>query len=132
MKEQTMKNKVCVDSHYREGYYVEGYYRNFPSKGYYRSELSKAFDKLTANLDHRNMPIHTNIHIGEWYLMSEACEFFTGSKLWQVKDLGLGMMEVKADGWYKGYYNAVKDERLRLKNEKGQTSDFSWYESGDD
>ena len=129
-----MKNKVCVDSHYRDGHYVEGYYRNFPSKDYYsnfpskgftRSELSKAFDKLTANLDNWNMPIHTNIHIGEWYLMSEACEFFTGSKLWQVKDLGLGMMEVKADGWYKGYYEAVKDERLRLKNEKGQASDFS-------
>jgi hypothetical protein len=33
--------------------------------------------------------------------MIEACEFFTGSKLWQVKDLGQCMMEVKADGYYK-------------------------------
>ena len=70
-------------------------------KGYTRGELKIAFDKLTENLDNWKMPIHTNIHIGEWYLMIEACEFFTGSKLWQVKDLGQCMMEVKADGYYK-------------------------------
>ena len=133
-----MKNKVYVDSHYRDGHYVEGYYRNFPSKDYYsnfpskdyysnfpskgftRRELSKAFDKLTTNLDDWRMPIHTRIHVDEWYLMSEACELFTGSKLWHAYYLETLLMErflivVKADG----YYKAVKDERLRLKNEKG-------------
>lgn len=69
-------------------------------KGYTRGELKTAFDKLTEGMENWKMPIHTNIHIGEWNLMIEACEFFTGSKLWQVKDLGLGMMEVKADGYY--------------------------------
>lgn len=70
-------------------------------KGYTRGELSKAFDKLTENLDNWKMPIHTTIHIGEWNLMIEACKFFTGSQLWQVKDLGQCMMEVRADGYYK-------------------------------
>jgi hypothetical protein len=71
------------------------------TKGFTRGELSKAFDKLTKGMDNWKMPIHTRIHIGEWNLMIEACAFFTGSRLWQVKDLGQYMMEVKADGYYK-------------------------------
>lgn len=71
------------------------------TKGFTRGELKTAFDKLTEGMENWKMPIHTRIHIGEWYLMIEACAFFTGSNLWQVKDLGLGMMEVKADGYYK-------------------------------
>ena len=95
MKEQMMSKEVSVAEVLNMDDMVVS------TKGFTRSELSKAFDKLTANLDNWKMPIHTHIHIGEWYLMIDACEFFTGSKLWQVKDLGLGMMEVKADGYYK-------------------------------
>lgn len=71
------------------------------TKGFTRGELKTAFDKLTEGMENWKMPIHTRIHIGEWNLMIEACAFFTGSNLWQVRDLGLGMMEVKADGYYK-------------------------------
>ena len=69
-------------------------------KGFGVGQLQTAFDKLTEGMDDWKMPINTNVHIGEWKLMIAACEFFTGSKLWQVKDLGLGMMHVKADGYY--------------------------------
>ena len=69
-------------------------------KGFGLGQLQTAFDKLTEGMDDWKMPINTNVHIGEWKLMIAACEFFTGSKLWQVKDLGLGMMHVKADGYY--------------------------------
>jgi len=73
------------------------------AKGFTRGELKIAFDQLTKNLNDWKMPINTEIHIKDWYLMIEACSFFTGSQLWQVKDLGSGMMHVKADG----YYNAM-------------------------
>ena len=69
--------------------------------GFGVGQLQTAFDKLTEGMDDCKMPINTHVHIGEWKLMIAACEFFTGSKLWQVKDLGLGMMHVKADGYYK-------------------------------
>jgi hypothetical protein len=83
-------------------------------KGYTRGELKIAFDKLTENLDNWKMPIHTNIHIGEWNLMIEACVFFTGSKLWQVKDLGQCMMEVKAEGYYKAMASCLPTTVVNL------------------
>ncbi len=67
--------------------------------GFGLGQLQTAFDKLTEGMDDWKMPINTHVHIGEFKLMIAACEFFTGSKLWQVKDLGLGMMHVKADGY---------------------------------
>ena len=70
------------------------------TKGFTRGQLKTAFDKLTEKLDDWKMPINTVIHIKDWYLMIEACSLFTGSQLWQVKDLGLGLMHVKADGYY--------------------------------
>ena len=71
------------------------------SSGYTRGELKAAFAKLTEGMENWKMPIHTVIHISEWTLMREACEFFTASTLYQIQDLGEGKMYVMADGYYK-------------------------------
>lgn len=70
------------------------------TESFNQDELKTAFEKLTEGMENWKMPIHTAIHISELNLMIEACEFFTGSNLYRVKDLGLGMFEVKADGYY--------------------------------
>lgn len=63
-------------------------------------EMSEAFDALTKGMENWKMPIHTKINVSDWDLMCNACEFYTGSSLWQVTCLDDGMMEVKADGYY--------------------------------
>lgn len=63
-------------------------------------EMVEAFAELTKDMENWKMPIHTFIHIRDWDLMKAACEYHTGSSLWQVMCLDDGMMEVKADGYY--------------------------------
>ena len=66
----------------------------------YMLKMSEAFDALTKDMENWKMPIHTKINVSDWDLMCDACEFYTGSSLWQVACLDDGMIEVKADGYY--------------------------------
>ena len=70
------------------------------SKGYTQKQLHSAFEKLTDGMENWKMPIRTKIHISDWNIMCEACIYMTGSELWQIYDLGEGIMEVAADGYY--------------------------------
>ena len=72
----------------------------------YVEELQKKFDILTEGMDDWKMPIDTVIPVRDLDIYRDACEFFTGSKLYvgkQVNEPNFGDMRVKADG----YYNAI-------------------------
>lgn len=69
----------------------------------YHKELEKAFNELTEGMDNWKMPIDTVIPVRDLNVMRDACEFYTGSKLYVVKQVNepnFGDMRVKADGYY--------------------------------
>ena len=64
-------------------------------------ELRSCFNTLTSEMENWKDPIDTVIPIRELNDMRDACEFFTGSELYVVKQVdNCGNMRVKADGYY--------------------------------
>jgi len=67
----------------------------------YHETLKEKFDILTEGMENWKMPIDTVIPIRDLDVYRDACEFFTGSKLYVVKQVdNYGNMRVKADGYY--------------------------------
>jgi len=69
----------------------------------YHETLKEKFDILTEGMENWKMPIDTVIPIRDLDVYRDACEFFTGSKLYvveQVNEPNFGDMRVKADGYY--------------------------------
>jgi len=66
--------------------------------------LTEKFDKLTEGMENWKMPIDTVIHTSELNDMRDACEWFTGSKLY-VKEQVSNKLEYRVMA--EGYYNAI-------------------------
>jgi hypothetical protein len=65
--------------------------------------LKEKFDKLTEGMENWKMPIDAVVPIRELDDYRDACEWFTGSTLYVVKQVNepnFGDMRVKADGYY--------------------------------
>lgn len=66
--------------------------------------LTEKFEKLTEGMENWKMPIDTVIHTSELNDMRDACEWFTGSKLY-VKEQVSNKLEYRVVA--EGYYNAI-------------------------
>ena len=66
--------------------------------------LTEKFEKLTEGMENWKMPIDTVIHTSELNDMRDACEWFTGSKLY-VKEQVSNKLEYRVMA--EGYYNAI-------------------------
>ena len=66
--------------------------------------LTEKFEQLTEGMENWKMPIDTVIHTSELNDMRDACEWFTGSKLY-VKEQVSNKLEYRVVA--EGYYNAI-------------------------
>ena len=66
--------------------------------------LTEKFEKLTEGMENWKMPIDTVIHTSVLNDMRDACEWFTGSKLY-VKEQVSNKLEYRVVA--EGYYNAI-------------------------
>jgi hypothetical protein len=64
------------------------------------ANLRLRFDYLTQGMDDWKMPISATIPIKHLNEYREACEYFTGTELYQTYCNGDGTIQVAAKGYY--------------------------------
>jgi len=64
------------------------------------SLMEQRFDYLTKDMTDWKMPIKTTIPVKFFKEYCDACEYFTGTELYQTYCNGDGTMNVAANGYY--------------------------------